>query len=498
LKNDRVIIGAFLVFQIAILTALVFGFLTASPDDRLLYVFLLGIPIAAVFLAMPRVALVLLGILVYSIDWLSETWNVVPREGTWVIDILILVLLGRTIIHRPFCKHPHTKIEIVILVSLGLTAISAIFNQTHYTSALIGLRIGYRFLGLFLAIYHLGLSYEWIRKYLLYLLFPIGLVQTLVVLIQAKYFGTVISDDLCGTFGHNQSAGVAIFLTVLFCYLISKMIEEHQFRISYLLIILWMTISPVLGEVKFYFLSMPILIMFMVRTELIRRPMLGIGLLLLGMVLIFSADYFVVRSGIWMEGRNPITYVQRIPEVFESEMEVKSEGVMERFYSWFHAARIAASSPKLFVLGAGPGAITQSFVSASHSERAAFYLRWGITSSRPTIPYLVTEYGYVGLLIFFYLLYLIFRRGRILRQSPEIGIRVFGRSLESITFLYGSWCFYTSSWQIDTQSFIYWSLAGMLVALSYQVELSAKKAEALQRVQEARSPVPMPAFTRST
>ena len=236
--------------------------------------------------------------------------------------------------------------------------------------------------------------------YIIYM-FIIGLVQTPVIIAQYNYMGWSDPDQLCGTFAHNQTPGIAIFLLVLFCFLASRMIEDRRLRILDLLMIVFMSISPVLGEAKFYFLFLPVLIVFMVRSEAFRRPLIALGLILFGLMIVSSVDFVIRTTGGWMEGRNPLTYVTRLHDVFVSELEAPQEEGFERSYRIVSAFRLAAATPRDAIVGNGPGSITLSYVSHTHSRKALYFARWGLSSSSESISWLLIEYGFLGTALFF-------------------------------------------------------------------------------------------------
>ena len=486
MRSDRIIIGIVVTAFLAAYTAIVFSFFSAQGESQLVFLALLGVPLALVVIMFPQAALIVLAALIYSIDWLSEYWTLIPREATWLIDILIIILIARTILFLPIRQQRMERIEKLVYVLFGFAILSAILNGSSQTTLLVGLRVGFRYVLLFLVALHLNVSRQWLRGYVFYLFF-IGLIQTPIVFIQYNYLGWADADRLSGTFGRNQTPGVAIFLLTLFIYMSAKMIEEQRVRLSYVLVILYMSVSPVLGEAKFYFLFLPLLIAFLIRSELFKRPLVSVGLLFFGILMIYGVDYVVVATGGWREGRNPLTYVTKLHEVFQQETQEPTTERYERSYKFIYALKLAAESPRTIFLGNGAGSITHSYVSQAHSSKAGYYSRWGLSSSAATIPWMLIEYGYLGTALFMLLLWMIFRRGRSLRDSHDIELRIYGRMLEAMTFTYGAWLFYANAWQSDQMNFIYWPLAAMLVFWSYRDEADREQEAANKRMQELKA-----------
>ena len=478
---------AMLAGGVAILyTAIIFAFFEGTdPENRILYLAAIGIPLAIGFFAAPRVALYALGVLVYSSDWLSEYWQLIPREATWLVDLLIVLFALRYGLTFFSAKHKVFGVEKMILTLLVFAILSALVNGESMSSTLIGLRVGFRYLLLFLAAAGLHPNDNSASKFIRFL-FLIGLLQTPVVLWQWKFTSWGSEDELNGTFGRNQTPGVALFMFVLYTYLIAKMIEERRIRGTYIFAMIWMVICPIMGEAKFFFLLLPVFILFMIRAEFIRRPGMAFLLSLFGAGMFVAVDYIIVETGFWREGRNPLTYITKLPEVFETEIGRPQGEHKERSFRILSAFVLAADNPRAFWFGHGPGSITLSYVAGTHTKIAEYFASFGLTSSAPSIAWMLIEYGYFGTFLMLLLLFLIYRRGRILRQSNNFDYRVYGRMLEGMIFLYFAWLLYQSAWQSDSMNFIFWPLAGIFVRLSYVAQEDPEYLAAIERAKQLR------------
>lgn len=492
---DRALM-AFMAGGVAILyTAITFAFFEGTdPENRILYLAAIGVPLAIGFFAAPRLALYALGVLVYSVDWLAEYWQLIPREATWLVDLLIVLFALRYGFTFFSAKHKIFGVEKMILILLVFAVLSSLMNGEKMSTTLIGLRVGFRYLLLFLAAAGLHPKADTASKFIRFL-FIVGMIQTPVILWQWRFTSWVSEDDLNGTFGRNQTPGIALFMMTLYAYIIAKMIEERQIRPAHLFVMAWMLICPIMGEAKFFFLLLPVFILFMIRAEFIRRPAIAIVLSLMGAVMFVAVDYIVVESGHWREGRNPLTYITKLPEVFEIEMSRPQEERKERSYRIVSAFVLASEDPRSFWFGHGPGSITLSYVSGEHTRTSEYFASYGLTSSAPSIAWLLIEYGYFGTVLVFLLLFMIYRRGRILRRSSNAEHRIYGRMLEGMTFLYVAWLFYQSAWQSDSMNFIYWPLAGIFVRLSYVTQEDPEYSAAIARAKGLRGNI-RPALAR--
>ncbi len=87
----------------------------------------------------------------------------------------------------PFKHERLLALEKYILALLAFAGLSAILNGTNAISLIAGFRMGFRYVLLFLAAYHMDLPPRWIKGYLA-LLFFIGMIQTPVTWLQYAQF----------------------------------------------------------------------------------------------------------------------------------------------------------------------------------------------------------------------------------------------------------------------------------------------------------------------
>lgn len=180
MRNDRLILGLAVTAFLGLYTALVFGFFTADSEARQLYLFLIGLPMTAILIFMPRAALIALALVIYSVRWLYDTLQILPREATWLGDVFILILIIRTVFLIPKRAERLVAIERFILLLLAFAAVSALLNGTNKITLLAGLRMSFRYVLLFVAAIHMNLSGRWVKSYL-YFLFALAVIQPLII-----------------------------------------------------------------------------------------------------------------------------------------------------------------------------------------------------------------------------------------------------------------------------------------------------------------------------
>jgi hypothetical protein len=469
-------------------TAVVFGFFETEGESRLFMLFLLALPIVGMMLMYPRAALITMAVFIYFVRWMFDA-GFLPREATWITDILILLLVIRTFLLSKHKSKPY-PVEKLIFLFLAFALLTSLVNSMNLTALIAALRLHFRYLLLFVAATRMDVSRRWLTGFVVFL-FVIGLVQTPITLEQ--YYGFQIRDldDVTGSFGYNQTPGVAMFLLVLFTYLIARMVERAQFRLSYIVMSVWMSVGPILGEAKFYFLFLPVLLLFMIRQEFFRRPAVSISLGATGLLLIVVVNVVILRSGVWQEGRNPLTYVTKLPQEFQNDVDAAEYDRFERGFQYVQGTRLVMKKLKTALIGNGAGAITDSYIAGGQSPTFTYYSQWSLTSAHiVAFMWLLIEFGVIGIAILASIMFVIYRRGRFLRKSSDPELRIMGRMLEGLTFLYCTYLLYTSAWQTDSIAFVFWGLAGLIVHFSYQEELAQKAAAVAEPAVESASALP--------
>ncbi|MBU1937923.1 hypothetical protein KKG05_11040 [bacterium] len=485
MKFDRLLVGIVIILILYLLTNAIFSFFSPSQQQELFRFFILGAPVAVILFLFPRFALVLLGIFVYFVDWLALWIKIVPREFTWFIDLILIILLVRYFLLFPrLHTRPVPMIEKWIWGLLFFMVLSTLVNQVSATTALIGLRVSLKYLLLFVVLYSMGFNNKFIKG-MLYFQFIIALIQIPVTLWESTlvpWSDMEPWDLICGTFGNAGTGVLAVFLLGWIAFLVAIMIQKHRVRPLFIFIILVLSIPSFLGEAKAFFLLLIPLLFFMLRRTWTKRPGLALVVGALGFLLFITADYILVKTGYWIEGRNPVTYVTRLNEVIEEDLEGSPGQTQGRFYMMKHALIFTTSNPKAFFFGFGPGAATASFFATHESPSVVYFRNWGISSDAMSLPWMIIEYGIIGALFLIMPFYLLYRRAIILSRSDREDYRILAAAFQGLTFLYIANLFITVVLQSDQLSYFYWVTAVFVVQLSYKVETEKKSPPAPQTI----------------
>jgi hypothetical protein len=466
-----------IVVVLCLYTNAFFTFFFPGEQPELLRFILLGAPFAILFFLFPRFALVVLAFSVYSFDWFSSYLKIVPREFTWFTDFTVVILLVRHLLLLPRERlHPLSITEKWIWGLLVFAIFSALVNQTPASVALIGLRVSLKYLLLFVVLCSLDFRENYWRG-LLYLQFAIALIQIPVSAIELKFHPPREIDfwDLMGgTFGLQGTGVLSVFLLGWIAFLIAIMAERRRLKFWLLLSILLLCIPPVLGEGKAFFFVLVPLTLFMLRREWIKRPALALTIGVFSFLLILGVDYILVKTGYWIEGRNPITYVTHFGDIIEKDLRTPSATVSERgagrFYQTKSGFRFATSDPKAFFFGHGPGNATESFFTPYQAPSVQYFKNWGISSGAMSLPWMLVEYGMMGTLLLLAPFFFLYRRAQILHRSENESHRILASAFQGLTFLFLVDLFITATLQSNQIGYFYWVTAAMVVQLSYTVK----------------------------
>jgi hypothetical protein len=374
----------------------------------------------------------------FSFNWISYDMGLIYTQIIGITDLHIFLLCSFLLL---FQKKVFEK-EILIFLAISMFYIIYSQNQgLSLFSTLQGFKDYFSVIWLYIFFKYFRFKNETITHYinllkvLILLQIPIQLVQ-MIILRDAEFCS--------GTFGYHGTGVSGIFMTGVALYIISL----KKLNKKYIFLILYLSLSPLTGSAKIFF----IINFFLVPFILIKKYKLRISrkvILVIILCLIFLG--FLNFNRFWYEeqghkGLNPFYY-------FSSE-----------YLGTFFAVNIAN-------LHRG-GAIIWAY-SALKDENRLFTGRgigWfrNLTSKElkkfkkltigADFPIIFLLCGISGLLIFLYLAYNLFKmRIRITSANPELKIFIFCLAL---LYLIGG--IYTQAWISRTTGYCFAMLIGIL------------------------------------
>lgn len=435
--------------------------------------------VTSVIWAKPALAVSLLMVLTFSVDYLTEELALLPHAAQWSIEAMIALIALRALVSAAHAPMIRTGIELPLLFLLVLCLISSTLHQVAPERVALGVRGLFRFVLLFIALVHLRLPEgQW--RSMLRLFFALMALQVPIALYQWGMLGK--TDDQ--VFGSVRSTGVLIVLIIItICLLTARFLRERA-RPMYLVMALPMFVLPIIGEAKAFFLLMPATLLVLLRNELLRRPMrtLAAGLLLAAAVVVSLGRFSSVA------GNANLVTILRQPDQWAGLLEGPRKGgkweadatditlaasLGPRFSSLVDTVAAVQSRGLTVVAGFGIG--SRTFTHAEVQEDAEKRLFAAPVALR------LYELGYLGLALYWLMFLGVTVRLWRLRRSPSPFWRALHFAFPAIVFVYIVSDLYTDS-LYDPLAFVLWFIAAMLVA-------AAQRHETLPAARHARPPI---------
>lgn len=447
-------------------------FIIEGVNTPRIYFFILALPLCIIFLISSKVAILTMVLSVFFADWLTQYIQIIPREMSWITEVILGVLLFKAILLCRGKGFQRTPIGVVVLSIIGLGVISALINSVSPVMMLLAFRIYLRFVLLFYIIINLDLD-ERFLKTIVSLLIIIALIQVPIsiyqsftwtpeVIVQKGLQGRL--DYAGGTLARGATGINTIFILFIISLLLGIHIAKNSSVVNWVLVV-FLLIQPMVGQGKAVFLYLPLLILFLLfmpAPEIkMKRYRQFIPIILIILISIPVISIF----GKWA-GWNPLEFVKSLPEYFERDYNAFYPGQwVGRTAKIAYINRQLATNVGYLLFGLGPGVATptvfSSFIPPLFYELSLFGIPRGMTYTR-----LITEWGYIGFFLFLFILFQIFKYNfRFLKNVNSRYWKAISFGFSGVIFLYFSSTFYTYSWTADATSFTFWFLAATIFSV---------------------------------
>jgi len=374
----------------------------------------------------------------FSFNWISYDMGLIYTQIIGITDLHVFLLASFLLIVQ---KKIFEK-EIILLLIISIFFIAFSINQGNgIFSTLQGFKDYFSVIWLYIFFKYFRFENETITHYINFLKLVI-LVQIPIQILQLMMLRD--AEFCSGTFGFHQTGVMGIFITGVVLYIISvKKLDKKM-----LLLILYLSLSPLIASAKIFF----IINFFLVPFILIKKYKVRISsrvLLIVILCLLFLGFLNVHRFWYDEHGRkslNPFYYFTS--EYYGTFFAVKSSHLL-RGGAVLWAYSTLKDENKLF-FGRGIGWLRN--LTSRELER---FQKLAIGFDFPMVLLLC---GVSGLLIFLYLAYNLFKmRIRITLAKPELKIFILFLAL-----LYLIAGIYTQGWISKTTGYCFAMLIGIL------------------------------------
>ena len=232
-----------IMFILGAMTGLIY--MTLTPIWWLMF---LAIAIMIAIFVSNKVGILIILATLFLFHWLFGVFRAIPKEITWLPDVIIMILTIKVLYLQAKKKIWHrTPIDLPLLALIVLGILSATYNDVHIVTLVFGFRKFFKFILMFYILRNIERDEKFYRQMLI-TLFILAVLQIPVTIAQATFFGTTgtdIADNVNGTLGRNSTGAMALFM----CFSISLMMGffAQTKKIIFLFVCALFTIPIILG-----------------------------------------------------------------------------------------------------------------------------------------------------------------------------------------------------------------------------------------------------------
>ena len=401
-----VVLGGAVAFELKrvliVLLAFVFGllFLYFSIETLFYFLFILSF--------------LVVGQLTYFLDINQAIWIPYLLSLIFFIKVFSLIKTDRLLMDSS-----STPLMGVVFTFLGILILSAIVNQTSPLQVIIGSRNYIFMLGVFFVVAHLAVSLEWVDRLWNKLIFvvvfqiPIVLYQAFIIVPRRIVEGGVSStpwDSVVGGFGGEPFGGgaspaLAVFSAISVVYFSSLYKRSLITKSKYLVLLLLISPSLVLAEIKVITVLLPTGLGLLYIDRLKKDPfkffVFSFLTIIILIALLVGYEYQKTNNN---QKSLDLEYIldKTFTNQFDSSLINLERGEIGRIASLAHWWRENGFlSPVQTLIGHGPGSTKKTPMFIGSVAKKYYY----INISRTLAGDLLWQYGFVGLMLFLYLIF---------------------------------------------------------------------------------------------
>lgn len=462
-------ISSVVIIAFILLAAAGIGWVAAYQNHNLVFL------LAAVFLGLivsqsdiAPIAVILL--IIPFAEWAVER-NLLPPQVMWAPELLSGLIFVKGVISRVAARQKVNLFGMRLVMGfLAVTAISLIYNNENVLSALLFLRLLFRYYLLFLGIVNLDLTEKSMRllNNVLVLVF-IGQLPLSVV----KLFVYGQGEAPLGLSSHAAPT----FIPLIAIGFLLSYYFLHRRSIVYLLLSLGFVGFSIIGGKRAFVFFLPVLLLWIGWFLRGRVKDLSRYAVLTALILL-SSTYLAFRliptlnpqREVWGEF-DPVHAIDyaRSYTLARSPVDGRATGRTSATIAVFQELRGRGLVP--LAVGLGPGCIIKSMF-GTFDRRESLETEYGVGYGWTGLNWLGIQVGYVGAAMYFLLFYVILRRALYcLDRDRDPYWRSFALGMAAFTFpvLFLSIA-YTRVFSHDAVSAFYFCLAGFLVKRTQMYE----------------------------
>jgi len=388
----------------------------------------------------------------------------IPMQIMWLPELLSLMIFIKALL---FCIINRTKFKLfgikLVLSFLILSIVSLLYNGVDFISGILFLRILFRYYLLFLAIINLDMD-EKSTKILNNILIFIFISQLPLSIIKL-----LIYDQGERPLGLSSHSLPTIIPLIAIGFLLSFYYFFKNKKI-YLLGIVGFIGFSIIGAKRGFIFFLPIVLVY-VFWKLRDRLNIRLKHVLPALLVLVLSFYTTVRLIPTLNPERRTGGTFDVSYLFNYGYNYTTRINDEGLATGRSSATIAMinglykGGPISILIGFGPGSILKSMFN-SFNLQGEIYQEFGVSYGVNGISWLIVQVGFLGLVFFSLLLYLILRKSDFLfNQEKDAYWRSFGMGVSIFSFeLLVISLLYSPFFQADSISSFFFCLAGFVVA----------------------------------
>lgn len=434
------------------------------------------VPLVLLMSIKPKLALLVLMLDIFLLEWLHSSFQLIPRAAIWVKDVALLALLGRglwlAVLRRKF---PRTPVDLTVALLVLLSVITTIGNEISAATALLALRRHLRYVVLFYALVLLDFKEEDLKKMLSWLII-IALAQVPVSILEYVLWrpGLISGlasgrfDFVTGTLPRGGSGLLSLFLLAMSCVCLSFGMFREKIPVWHwrcnpfvLAALLLVPLPLALSRATFVFLPFVLLFLALRWSWKAQRGMLGRKFILAYLGIFFVLVLFGTRATEYDLQNYLLNPHKAVAEQLTATSTAEGTEI-GRFASLKLIYKLQHSDWFNLIFGFGTGSWSDNYFQAYSGKLWRLYkdLQAAKTSQ---IAYYLSELGIAGVVLLIILLLQLFRMNEaFLKQCVDKYWSAVGYGFSAVLFLMAMALIYVPLLDSDPTGFLLMALSAII------------------------------------
>lgn len=456
--------GVLNVFTMVLVTVYI-GY-TIAHSHPLLWLLPVSLILVVIIFKNPRIGIYVMLISLFLFDWLSDPFGILPRQLTWTKDLVILILLLRALILMVERKRTlRTPVDVLLGLFVLAGCVSCLINSVPPIVAALGFRHALKYILFFYVFVYSDFEERFLQRLILVILL-IAFVQVPIAVVEYSLWrpslmalgsAMIRPDFVTGTLPRASSGILSLFLVSAMCILIGFGMYCKDIRTRVLMLTPFLFIPLPFAMSRATFLFLPLVALYLLVKNAGHRTILrffyGMVLFLVFFSIVYLTPYIVKYDiGDWLLDPR-FVYMQQAGPPQPGKDLGRITGL--RF-----VADYLKEQPYGLLFGAGPGMWSESYFTSFTGDI------WGTFSEynapgRNQIARTLSEFGLVGLILYFLLLYKVYRMNQVLfKKVNDTYWKAVSFGFSGIIFLYVLASIYIPLLYWNASAFLFWTLAG--------------------------------------